>query len=425
MSNLPQTESPAPPPRKLFREEALAHHQEKFWGEVMLARPLSLTWLTLGALAIACAIGSYLAWGEYTRKVKVSGYLSPQVGVVRVAASQAGVLSFLAEEGVLINAGEPIAKLTLERDPGSAARQAALKTEIERRRDSLTAERSRADTSLEEQRRALDARERSLKQEIEASTREIAVQQERITALSNVADRFDKLLKEGFVGPNVAEQRKSDMLEQRARLEAMQRTRVQIQRDADSVQSERRNIAIKRDSQQGELDRQLSGLNREQVDTDDQAREIVITAPISGIVATRAATQGQSVSAGASLVSMLPKDDPLRAELLVPTRAAGFVKPGQTVALRYQAFPFERFGHAVGTVKDVGSNVLAVGESGPLAPKEPVYRVVVTLPEQSVLAYGQAMNLRAGMLLDADIQLERRKLYEWLIEPILAAVRRA
>jgi membrane fusion protein len=421
----PAANSPLPATRKLFRDEALAHHQEKFWGEVMVSRPLPLTLLTLAAVTVAALIAAYLAWGEYSRKVKVTGYLSPQVGVVRVASAHAGVHTYLLEEGSTVKAGEAIAKVSMQRDPGSEARQQALKAEIANRRESLSVERLRLDATLDAQLKQLATRESTLKLEIEAAGREISAQDERVAALKGVAERHEKLFKEGFIGPNLAEQKKSDMLEQRAKLEAMRRTRVQLQRDLQTAQNERRSVALKRDSSQGEIDRQLSALNREQVDTEDQAREIVIAAPIDGVVATRAVTRGQTVAANSPLLSLLPENNTLQAEILVPTRAAGFVKPGQTVALRYQAFPFERFGHAQGVVKEVGSNVLAVGESGPLTAKEPVYRVVVALDEQTVNAYGQAMNLRAGMLLDADIQLERRKLYQWLIEPIIAAVGRA
>ncbi len=412
-------------PRKLFRDEAIAHAQEKFWGEVLVSRSLTLAMISLGALALAGALAAYLAWGEYTRKVKVGGYLAPQVGVVRVAAGQAGVLTQLLEAGAKVKVGDVIATISLERDPGSQARQTALKEEIARRRESLKTERARLDTNLEDQLRQSSSRESNLKLEMEALTNEMKAQADRMLALQSVAERHAKLFSEGFIGPNLAEQKKSDALEQKIKLETLRRTRAQLLRDIQVTQGDRRTLALKRDSQQGELDRQLSTLDREQVDTDDRAREVQVTAPIDGTVATSAATRGQTIAANGALVALLPENNELQAELMVPTRAAGFIKPGQAVALRYQAFPFERFGHAMGTVKEVGATILNTNETGPLAAKEPVYRVVVTLPLQSVNAYGQAMALRSGMLLDADIQLEKRKLYEWIIEPIIAAVGRA
>jgi membrane fusion protein len=49
---------------------------------------------------------------------------------------------------------------------------------------------------------------------------------------------------------------------------------------------------------------------------------------------------------------------------------------------------------------------------------EPYYRVLVALDEQSIIAYGKQEPLRPGMRLDADILGERRKLYEWVLEPL-------
>jgi membrane fusion protein len=415
----------APLPRKFFRDEALAHQQEKFWGEVLAARPLPIAWLSALAIIGALALAAYLVWGEYTRKVKVTGFLAPQVGVVKVAAPQAGVLTELLEEGKAVKAGDIIAKISLERDPGSETRQAALKNEIERRRDSLNSERSRLEIGLLEQVSQAQKREVTSKLELDALTNEMSAAADRVAALDGVAQRFEKLFKEGFVGPNQSEQKKAEALEARTKLEAMRRTRAQLLRDIQTAQGDKRNLALKKDSQQGEIDRQLSSLDRERVDTDDRAREINVIAPIDGTIATKSVNRGQTVSLAAPLVTVLPAQNDLQAELLVPTRAAGFVKPGQVVSLRYQAFPFERFGHAQGTVKEIGRSVLAAGETGPMTLTEPVYRVVVVLNTQTMNAYGQAMDLRAGMVLDADIQLEKRKLYEWLIEPIIAAVGRA
>ena len=50
--------------------------------------------------------------------------------------------------------------------------------------------------------------------------------------------------------------------------------------------------------------------------------------------------------------------------------------------------------------------------------KEPMYRVTIELDRQYIKAYGDAVPLRAGMLLEADIMIDKRKLYEWIVEPI-------
>ena len=88
--------------------------------------------------------------------------------------------------------------------------------------------------------------------------------------------------------------------------------------------------------------------------------------------------------------------------------------------LRYDAFPYERFGQYHGRIVDIGRNVWSPGDRvGPLSAKEPVYRVDVGLDKQSVAALDQEFPLRPGMSVNADLLLEKRTLFEWIFEPVI------
>ena len=120
------------------------------------------------------------------------------------------------------------------------------------------------------------------------------------------------------------------------------------------------------------------------------------------------------------LLDILPLKSPLQAVLLVPTRAIGFVRPGQEVRLLYEAFPFQRFGAYSGHVESVSKTILSEADTGsPMQLKEPSYKVVATLDRPDIDANGQKIPLQAGMMLRADILLERRELVRWLLDPIL------
>jgi membrane fusion protein len=120
------------------------------------------------------------------------------------------------------------------------------------------------------------------------------------------------------------------------------------------------------------------------------------------------------------IATILPRGSGLHVQLLVPTRAIGFVQPGNEVVLRYDAFPFQRFGQHRGVVERVGRTVWSAGEKvGPVSVREPVYRVDVKLDRQTVAAGGQEMQLMPGMVVNADILQERRTVFEWVFEPVL------
>lgn len=90
--------------------------------------------------------------------------------------------------------------------------------------------------------------------------------------------------------------------------------------------------------------------------------------------------------------------------------------------LRYQAYPYQKFGHQKGRVAQISRSALSASELGTLRAsvqsQEPLYRVTVTLAHQAVTAYGKAEALKPGMLLEADILGEQRRLIEWIFEPL-------
>jgi membrane fusion protein len=110
-------------------------------------------------------------------------------------------------------------------------------------------------------------------------------------------------------------------------------------------------------------------------------------------------------------------------------RQAGFVEKGQRVLLRYAAYPYQKFGMGNGEVIEVSRSPYVVQElpthiaatlSGIAQSGDPVYRVTVRVTDQAVQAYGRAHELKAGMLAEADIVQDTRKLWEWVLEPVFS-----
>ena len=98
---------------------------------------------------------------------------------------------------------------------------------------------------------------------------------------------------------------------------------------------------------------------------------------------------------------------------------AGNVKKGQVSRLRFDAFPYQRFGFVESQIVRIDRALITPNEIQlPIALKEPVYRLRAKLSKQQMHAYGTTFELKSGMLLEADIMLEKRSLIEWILEPI-------
>ena len=235
--------------------------------------------------------------------------------------------------------------------------------------------------------------------------------------------RQEGLVAAHFLSEAALQQKNDELLDQRGQLASLNRTIAGLTRDLDAARTELATSRLKRANTAAQIDRQMSELTQQLTEADSR-RAVVLTASADGTVTTILAEVGQTVNPGAPLMSILPQGAALEAELLVPTRAAGFIKPGQSVALRYQAFAYQRFGHHQGEVPG-GRSVIQPNETSlPLTVSEPFYRVTVHLPAQQVQAYGKAMQLQAGMAVDADIWLDRRRVIEWLFDPLLSVTGR-
>ncbi len=135
-----------------------------------------------------------------------------------------------------------------------------------------------------------------------------------------------------------------------------------------------------------------------------------LLAPTDLVVGVLHASIGQEVSVGQVLVELLPAQGQLEAQLRIAPTSIGFIKHGQHVRLRYDAFPDRKLGQGQGKIVSISLLPAADG----------LYRARVALERDYVQAFGERIALRPGMSLTGEILIERRSLLEWLFEPLYA-----
>ena len=406
---------------KLFRQEAIDALREKFLGEATIARPLPFWVLTLLGLVAAGMLIAVAVWGQYTRRERAEGFLQLDVGAAKVSFTDSGrVAELLVKEGQEIKEGVPMARISLERaTAASTSTGSVVSGELTQRRGSLEKEQGQMRELAEQQLQQVRKRALDLQNEISQIGNEIRLQAQRLTSAKAEALRWAQLAEKKFASEVAARQKQDEATDQDIRLQALKRQKSTLERDLSAAKLEEPSVALRARSQEEQVNRQISELQQTMVQ-EAAKRETIIRAPITGIVTNITVSSGQSVAADAAFATILPKGSKLQVELLVPTRAIGFVTKGKEVSLRYEAFPFERFGQYRGVIAEVSQTVWSPGDKvGPLTVREPAYRITATLDRQSVEAMGQQIPLRSGMLVNADILLEKRSLLEWIFEPVL------
>jgi membrane fusion protein len=412
--------------QRLFRQEALDFHREKPLGEVVLIRPPSFSLLTGCALLVAAALIAFALCGHYTRKAHVSGYLAPNKGLIKVYVPQAGTLiEKHVKEGQQVKEGDPLFVLSTEHGSLVAPEaQAAAIAQLRQRRDSLERELAKQVNIDAIERRSLQQRISAVEAEAVQLKREIAIQEQRTASAAKTLQRFQALVAAKFVSEVQAQQKHDELLEQQAKLESLQRGRIEVERNLNGLRLELSSADLKATNQRAAIERNISSVEQDLTEHESR-RTILITAPTSGMVTAILVERGQRANPSAPLLSIVPYGATLEAQLLVPSRAIGFVAPAQTVALRYQAFPYQRFGSYLGRVIEISRTLITPSDAAlPVQLQEPVYRVTVALDSQSIHAYRQEISLQPGMLLDADIWLDHRRIIEWVFDPLYSVTGR-
>lgn len=413
--------------RQLFRKQAVDFHRTKQYGTVLLLHPFSHRALTVTFVAIALGLLAFFFFFSTTRKAHSQGVLLPEVGVISVQASQQGIIAERrVHEGQAVKQGEVMFVLFAERSTGlSTSTERVVSKLMESRRDSFADELKHSSVQAKQRMEAIAQRGNDLQLEAARLTDQIALQQQRVALAEQAFERFRELQATNFISAAQLQDKQGELLDQRQRFADLQRLQLAKQREHASTRAELVDMQAQAQREVKALERNVSSLDQDLMENEAR-RKVVVLAPSDGVITAITANVGQSVTSNVSLASLIPDGAELEAEIYAPSRSIGFVKTGMTVLLRYQAYPYQKFGQHTATVREVthtsipaeelltGSNTTNAGRA------EPMYRIRLKLDRQTVMAYGKPMPLKSGMLLDASILLEKRRLYEWVLEPLFS-----
>jgi hemolysin D len=250
--------------------------------------------------------------------------------------------------------------------------------------------------------------------------------QKSVPIYKDQAQSWDRLAKEGFAGRLLALER------QRAYLESEQDLKAQTQNVSSLraliAQTERRIAQITsnyRQQLQNERAEAESIYHKLQQDWDKQQHRhalLELKAPQGGIVKDLAThTPGTVVAPGTILLTLVPHDEPLVAEVWVVNRDAGVVQPEQKARIKIAPYPFQKFGMLDGIVRQVSADAQEKPEAGGSQSRvmqEAAYRALITLSGSHLESHGRRLRLVPGMQVSAEIHLGTRTVLEYLLSPV-------
>lgn len=408
----------------LFREEAVSHQKERLTGQIILAQPLSITLTIVILISISFAVVTFLFTAELSRKETVRGFLMPNKGVIRSFAAQGGTVETLSvKEGDIVEKGQALATMIIHQfNADGISLSGKLQKQLASQLYLLDEEIAQYQHIQVKENENLENQLESLEKEREALESQFTLASEKLKLLLNQQRDAEQLNNNGFISKFEKENQQKALLEGKQEKQNIVRLLLQLDNQLNQIAYDKVNIPR-------QYTLRINSLLREKAEIENQLAQVknshsyTITASHAGIITGIQVVEGETLSSSTAqfkpLLHILPKGFELVAELLLPTRSAGFIAKGQKSRLRFDAFPYQHFGLIESEITRIDRAVIGPNDVQlPITLEEPVYRLRAKLTKQQIQAYGQAFELKSGMLFEADIMLEQRTLIEWLLEPI-------
>lgn len=430
--------------------------------QTMLDRPPAAfpNRLVAGGVVFCAAFATWAAVGQIDEVGHASGRLVPQGESYKVHPTISGkVARLLVREGQLIKAGQPIAELD---DTLALNRVEALKQEQANYEKELLQTESLIDkTQLEAQTRYAIANAEIQAQEaaIAQAQAKITGQQTIITQAQDRASVSQKLLNELQTDANAHKERlgrlkylveegalaREQLFQAQQQFSDRQRAITQQQGDIQQTQTEakrlrsdlqqaiaesrrmraelsqryaqRHNTTIQAQQtiqqllmQRTQLIAKIQQTQKQQEAAKAELNQLTLRAPIDGtVLALNVRNSGEVVQAGQTIAELASQKAPLILAAALPTREAGFVKVGDTVQVKFDAFPYQDYGILTGKVQSISPDAKVDERQGAF------YRVDIALDHRSL---SQAIPLKPGQTATAEIIIRRRHIADILLDPI-------
>jgi len=346
----------------------------------------------------------------------------PSAGALRLEAPQSGRLArVLVAVGDRVVGGQKLAEITsAQLDASGSSVDARVVDEIDTALRNLhnEAEQAQRQSTLERQRLANAATAAERQRDDTALQYQLQRQRQQL-AEDNLA-RSRQLAQNGIIARVQLQELEQQTLNGKVQTLALAREYNTALANVDDAHNRLAQQPLETAQRLDALNQRRTDLNQRLAQARQSAGSLVY-APQPGRIAAILQKPGETLAAGVPLLILVDDAQPLRAQLYIPSRGIGFLRQGQAVQLKLDAFPFQTYGTLGGTLSEISQAALTPQElDTPLAASEPMYVASVELNQQQMLVYGRAQPLRAGMQLSADIVIDHPRIVDWLLEPLYA-----
>ncbi|MDG0799290.1 HlyD family secretion protein [Pectobacterium punjabense] len=411
----------------MFRQKAIENRKMKWRGRAILLPSLPTWIISAFCLLFILIFIIFIIESTYTRRINVSGEITTSPRAVNIYSSVQGiVIDRFVNEGQVIKKGDPIYLIDVSKSTRSGVVSDNHRQEIENQSARIS---SIIERLNESKKNTLDMLRKQKEQYSNAFIKSSGIVNRAevgIQAMKENMLNYKQYQSKGLINKDQLTNQIALYYQQQNSLLSLSGQNEQNALQITSLESQMHIQSAEFDNRIYQMELQYYELQKELVNT-DIGSEVLIRALSDGKVDSLSVTFGQMINVGDSLLQILPQNiEEYYLIAWVPNDAVPYIKTGDKVNLRYEAFPAEKFGQFPGIVKVISKTPASPQEMMTYqgAPKNaqsfsiPYYKILIK-PEKTAIHYnGKNLNLENGMKAQSTFFLEERKIFQWIFSPL-------
>ncbi|MEQ4741446.1 HlyD family secretion protein [Klebsiella michiganensis] len=412
--------------KNIYRKEAIEYKKIHWKGKALLLAGIPAWLVTLLASLFLIALVLSLIFCTFTQRIDVRGEVITLPHSVNVFAPQQGfVVNQHVKVGDIVNKGQPLYELDVSRNTingnVSAAQIEVINEKIANAEDiisKLMRNKSETLTALEKQIKTTSA-------SLAETNRMLATTQVGLNKMFTNLSSYDKYLKDGLITKDQYNYQHSLYFQQQSAYQSLVTQKMQLESQLTQTNSDKITKAADFDNQISSQHNQINDYKNQLVESNANGN-LIIKATTNGKIESLAVTKGQMVENGSSLAQIKPTGDiEYYLILWLPNNTIPYVKPGDTINIRYDAFPADKFGQFPGKVISISSVPASRQEmaeytnvnNGTSQQELALYKAIIKIKDKTFNYNGKTLTLSNGLKAQAVVFLEERPLYMWMFTP--------
>ncbi|WP_145584234.1 HlyD family secretion protein [Yersinia intermedia] len=406
----------------IFRREAIEHRTNNWLGSPQIIMPVGVSiWATIALVIIVSAI-TIMLMGTYTQKVRLTGSVVNQPPIGRITSTADGtIVHSFAEEGKAVRKGEVIFIINMETQTEYGGTKHQITSALKSQKTAIERERKlKSEASSTEQSFLLKLLKNK---EVELKKMDDLIDKsaQQTSWLLEKTEHFKQLVRQGIALEAQHIERRAEYYRASVQLETYKREKVMLQGEAIDIKAKLAAIHSEVETSLEKLRRQAAQLDQDLVSTENQ-RELHIVSPINGTLTGITGLVGTNIRLAQELASVVPTLGRPEVEIYASAEAIGELDVGQSVRLRFDAYPYQWFGQYDGIVTSISAVSVKKGldtnAEQTHQQQRRYFQIRISPKSNTVLLAGKTYPLRPGIGVETDIFIRKRPIYQWIFLPL-------